>query len=309
MPRIIFFAAALAATPALAQNAPPLPPGAPANYPVQRGPYAVTIEADPAMPKHTIYRPTDLSKFAGGKLPIVAWGNGACSNAGRGFQEFLTTIASRGFLIVVAGEIDAPLPQFRAPGPGANPIPDNIPPPATNAAQLTQGIDWAVAENRRPDSRFAGKLATDKIAVMGQSCGGLMALEASADPRVKTSVIFNSGIFPPAPGRPPISKLTKDDLAKLHAPIAYFIGGKTDIAYDNAETDFARITDVPVFKGNLHVGHPGTFWQPNGGWFAEAAGWWLAWQLKGDQAARKQFAGTDCGLCRQSDWVVERKGL
>ena len=52
---------------------------------------------------------------------------------------------------------------------------------------------------------------------------------------------------------------TKESLARLHAPIAYFIGGPTDMAYPNAEDDFARITTVPVFKANLNVGHGGTF--------------------------------------------------
>ena len=45
-----------------------------------------------------------------------------------------------------------------------------------------------------------------------------------------------------------------------------------DIAYPNAEDDFARITAVPVFKANLNVGHGGTYRQPGGGWFGEVAG-------------------------------------
>ena len=77
------------------------------------GPYAVTIESAPGLMTHTIYRPADLAPFAGARrLPIVAWGNGACSNAGLLFQRFLTTIASNGYLIVVSGEKDAPLPAF-----------------------------------------------------------------------------------------------------------------------------------------------------------------------------------------------------
>jgi hypothetical protein len=56
------------------------PASRPPNHPAKPGPYAITIEADPSLPTHTIYRPADLSTFRG-DLPIVAWGNGACSNA------------------------------------------------------------------------------------------------------------------------------------------------------------------------------------------------------------------------------------
>ncbi|MCC7461355.1 MAG: hypothetical protein IT480_02715 [Gammaproteobacteria bacterium] len=90
--------------------------------------------------------------------------------------------------------------------------------------------------------------------------------------------------------------------------MAYLIGGPTDIAFQNAEGDFARI-NVPAFKGNLNVGHPGTFWHPNGGRFADVAAAWLAWQLKGDEQASRLFVGPDCGLCRDSLWSVERKQL
>ena len=40
------------------------------------GPFPAILEQDPSLPTHTVYRPQDLSKVKG-KLPIVAWGNGA----------------------------------------------------------------------------------------------------------------------------------------------------------------------------------------------------------------------------------------
>lgn len=42
----------LVAGPVCAQE-PPLPPGAPLNYPVQPGPFEVTVEAAPGLPSHT----------------------------------------------------------------------------------------------------------------------------------------------------------------------------------------------------------------------------------------------------------------
>ena len=46
------------------------------------GPLSVVIEHDPKLTTHTIYRPQDLSKIKGEKLPIIAWGEGGCANNG-----------------------------------------------------------------------------------------------------------------------------------------------------------------------------------------------------------------------------------
>jgi hypothetical protein len=83
----------------------------------------------------------------------------------------------------------------------------------------------------------------------------------------------------------------------------------TAVAYPNAEDDFARITKVPVFKGNLNVGHGGTYRQQGGGWFGEVAVAWLDYQLKGNADAAKWFEGADCRLCKESVWSIEKKGM
>jgi len=88
----------------------------------------------------------------------------------------------------------------------------------------------------------------------------------------------------------------------------YLIGGPTDVAYQPSEHNFPTI-QVPVFKGNLEVGHMATYAQPNGGAFGKVTGEWLKWQLKGDKSAQAQFAGAHCGLCKDSKWKVERKGI
>ena len=208
------------------------PPDAPPIKAAAPGPYAVTIEANPSLMSHTIYRPSDLAPFTGGKrLPIIAWGNGACSNAGLLFQTFLTGVASHGFMVIVSGPTDAPLPAFASPrAGGGGPCPadraGSPPPPMTKDADLITALDWAVKENDRAGSVYFHKLNPDKIAVMGQSCGGLQAMVASADPRVKTSIIWNSGTFPDgsAVGRA-ISGANKASLTGFHAPVAYINGG------------------------------------------------------------------------------------
>jgi hypothetical protein len=280
------------------------PPDAPPPKAVAAGPYRVSIATDPSLPTHTIYRPADLSAVKG-KLLIVAWGNGGCINAGRAYETFLTQIASHGFFIVAIGPESVPEPDLSKLKPG-EPLPPLPPEMVSRASQLIDGIDWAVAQNQKKGGPYADRLDAKAVAVMDQSCGGVQAIIASKDPRVTTSVIWNSGIFNVPNGFVPG---TKDDLKGPHAPVVYFIGGPTDIAYANAEDDFLRIERVPLFNANLNVGHGGTFRQSNGGWFGEVGVAWLAWQLKGDKTAAKMFTGEKCGLCVESVWHVKTKNM
>jgi dienelactone hydrolase len=307
--------AALVAVCAGAENGAPAAAEVPANTPLGSGPYPAVMEVDPRLPTHTVYHPAELS--TAGQLPIVVWGNGACWNAGNSFRWFLSDISSYGYLVIALGPIvDKPVP-VRAPV--MTPIPPStataggaakLPPPATHSAQLIDAINWAVAENDRPGSRFLHRLDTKAIAVMGQSCGGAQAIEASADPRVRTTVIWNSGLFPQPTSMAGGKPLTKSDLNRLHAPTAYISGDAEDIAYANANDDFDYIKQIPLFRAyGRGVLHSGTYGDRNGGEFAGIAVGWLNWQLKGDARARLMFVGPDCGLCVNPHWVVRSKNL
>ena len=73
------------------------------------GPYKAIMVGDSSLPTHTIFRPKDLSAFGGRvKLPILAWGNGGCANSPAGHQNYLSEIASHGFIIVAIGPVPAP---------------------------------------------------------------------------------------------------------------------------------------------------------------------------------------------------------
>jgi dienelactone hydrolase len=279
------------------------------------GPYPALMEADPGLATHTVYRPQSLDNVGGRKLPIVAFGNGACRNAGSMYRSFLTEVASHGFLVVAVGPIGFDLstapPQPASPPAAQENRPARSAAPTaleTKPAQVHDAVDWAVAENARKDSRYYGKLDVDKIALMGQSCGGLQALEiARDDRRVDTVVMLNSGIF--ADGRTLSGfTITKADLPKLRMPIAYFTGGKSDGASVNAADDFKYLV-APTFMANMEVGHMATYAQPNGGKFAPAPVAWLKWQLRGDKAAEKMFVGKACGLCTDPQWTVEWKNF
>ena len=102
----------------------------------------------------------------------------------------------------------------------------------------------------------------------------------------------------------------KDQLDKLHSPIFYVTGDKTDIAYENGADDFKRITMVPAIHTYKDgVGHGGTYSQPNGGDFARVAVAMLKWQLKGEKEQSKMFVGANCGLCQEAGWHVATKGI
>jgi dienelactone hydrolase len=280
------------------------------------GPYKATMVAEPSLTTHTVYRPRDLAAWgANRKLPIVVWANGACVNVGNRFRYFLTEIASHGYFAVAIGPIG---PQYlegqssmNAPG---TPVRATPPPiarvQATKSEQLIDAMDWAVAQSKDRSSPYFGKIDTGRIAVMGQSCGGLQALVASADPRTTTSVIWNSGAFPP--GAPALigAEATKESLQKLHAPVAYFSGDTRDIAYVNTEDDYSRINQVPIFRAyQKGMGHIATYRTPNGGSYGQVAVAWLDWQLKGLPAAAAWFKGSACKLCKDPEWVVRKKRI
>lgn len=285
------------------------------------GPYPAIYEQDPSLPTHTVYRPQDLSKVKG-KMPIIAWGNGGCANNGLSHRNFLLEIASNGFLVVAIGPPLAPpaggqgkgapkgAPKGGAPkGDGKQAAAAG---PATKSSQLIDAINWAVAENGRKGSPYSGKLDPSKIAVMGMSCGGIQSYAVATDPRVKLVGIFNSGILPApgGPGTPAMEDVRKDQLDKLHSPIFYVTGDKSDIAYENGMDDFKRISKVPAIHTYKDgVSHGGTYSQPNGGDFARVAVAMLKWQLKGDKDESKFFLGPKCGLCQEAGWHVDTKGF
>lgn len=260
------------------------------------GPYSAVMVTDDTLATHTIFRPKDLSVFGRkNKLPIIAWGNGACANSPWEHVNFLSEVASHGFLVIAIG----PMPQEGLRGGGRS-----------TASQLIDAIDWAMAQNSDRTSQYCNKIDTTKIAVSGMSCGGLQALEVAPDPRITTAIICNSGILPnPGDGMRGMPGLTKEHLEKLHSPALYILGGESDIAYANGMDDFQRINHIPVFAANLNVGHGGTYGRPHGGEFATVATAWYQWHLKGDKKAAELFAGESCGLSRMPGWKTDKKNI
>jgi hypothetical protein len=262
------------------------------------GRFKAIMVSDGSLPTHTVFRPKNLGPFGDKlKLPVFAWGNGACANSPWEHVNFLSEIASHGYLVVAIG----PMPEEGQRGAAGGP---------TKSPLLTDAINWAIAQNADASSQFHQKIDTNKIVVAGMSCGGLQALEVATDPRVSTVIICNSGLFTnPATARPGMPNVGKDQLAKLHTPVLYILGGEKDIAYKNGMDDVQRINHVPIFAANLNVGHGGTYSRPHGGEFGKVAVAWLQWQLRNDEEAAEMFVGDPCGLAKQDGWKVEKKKI
>jgi dienelactone hydrolase len=164
------------------------------------GPNTPVIETDPGLPEWTIYRP---ELFDEGPHPIVAWAQGGCLKNGTLYGQWLLELASFGYIVLSDGPPTQPSddPAIAGTHQGAG-----------GAPQIA-AIEWLIAENDRPCSQYFNKVTLDKMAVAGQSCGGLMSLAAAADKRT-TAVIGNSGgLF---------------SAGSLHTPVIYLIGGETD---------------------------------------------------------------------------------
>ena len=306
-------ASTLAAQPA-EQKAPPQPFGV-IGAPAGTGAFPAVTEYLAVIPDHTIYRPAVLPKA---KVPIVLWGNGGCRDNSLSAAAFLREVSSHGYFIVVPGPPRTEVRPAPPPGGATSSLPPATAPDretqlarrgpdATSPEQVIAGLDWAIAQNANPQSPFYRRLDPSRVAMMGHSCGGLQTIRVSADPRIKASVMFNSGVFNVATAGRSALSVTKDELDRLHAPIAYIIGGPSDIAWPQAIDDAARIVDVPVFFGHSNVGHGGTFWSaPNGGEYAQIAVNWLDFHLKGKAAAGSMFRTRNCTLCRKPGWTVPR---
>jgi hypothetical protein len=259
-----------------------------------KGAYQVTSEATFGVPGHVVVRPVNLDAFPKkDTLPVIAWGNGGCAIDSKAFMGFMETVASHGFIVIGTAPIEGAARR------------------QANKDDLKAALDWADAENKRAGSPLKGKIAVNKMAAMGSSCGGFLSIEVGEDKRVRTIGVFNSGVIKLDPKNPPPFPISDvSTLAKLHGPVLLVNGNTTDFMMETSRFTYDNLGKVPGFYGSRHgAGHSATFFHPGGGEFANVAWSWAAWQLKGDRKAGAMFAGKDCGLCKNSNWDVAAKGL
>jgi len=173
----------------------------------------------------------------------------------------------------------------------------------TYARQLLEALDWLTDQDGNEKSEYYHLIDLEKVAAMGQSCGGAQVLGVAHDPRIKTCMIFNSGI-----GEMSMSGASKKSLANLHTPMLYINGGTADVAYNNANGDWGRIADcIPVVKISTLDGHHGTYYEAHAGAFAVVARMWMNWQLKGLVGDSALFMNDDYEKTFYPQWTFERK--
>ena len=120
------------------------------------GPYKAVMLEEASLPAHTVFVPQDLTPFNSQKpLPVLVWGNGACTNSPWEHFKFLNEIASFGYIVLATGYI----PMEEEPYQG----------PMSSTEQQIESIDWALAQNANPQSPYYQKIDTKNICVAGMS--------------------------------------------------------------------------------------------------------------------------------------------
>ncbi len=176
--------------------------------------------------------------------------------------------------------------------------------PQTYPRMLLEALDILTDLNSNPSSEYYHCLDLEKVAAMGQSCGGAQVLGVAHDPRIKTCVMLNTGI-----GDMQMQGATKESLRELHTPMFYLIGGPIDIAHENAKKDFERIQGLPVVMANTLDGHSGTYYESHGGPYSIAVVKWLDWQLKGKVGQSALFLDEEYEQMKFPQWSFVRKGF
>ena len=254
--------------------------------------YSTVREATQGLAAHTLYRPQHLELFEPDSIPVVVWANGACRDSNYGFLFISTMVSSHGFIVIANGAFDAPAIT------GGTVVPQN----------QIDAMDWLASDEGQ--EQLQGRADLTKIAVAGQSCGGLEALIAGADPRTKTVLAFNTGFFYDC-----ALGVCRDELENLHTPVLYVNGGPSDIAYENSIANY-NLTQTPAYLAeHKFVGHSGFLYGIREGQgdttvLTQAERTyvnWLDFMLNGNQQARAYFFGENCDLCKHDDWNIMSK--
>ena len=256
-----------------------------------------------SLPDFVVYRPMNMDAamtvdrprpFATGqekkeKLPVLVFCNGGCMDTSIDYENMLTDLASHGYVVVAVGQL-----QMLAQHDKDQHTPSTV---------VQRALDWICQQAADPSSPYYNKIDTQKIAAAGHSCGGAQVLANAADKRLQTYIILNAGM-----GTMTMADASRKSLKGLHGPILYLVGGRSDVAWANAQQDYKAIRHVPVvLADNTQSGHGGTYGQPGGGANSRMVRAWLDWQLKGKQEHETLFLGGD--LKDYPGWTIMHKNV
>ena len=112
------------------------------------------MKEEATLEAHTIFVPQDLSAFnKKNPLPVLVWGNGACTNSPWEHYKFLNEIASHGYIVLATGYI----PMEEKPYNG----------PMSTTQQQIESIDWIIAQNADKNSPYYNKIDVKNTCVAG----------------------------------------------------------------------------------------------------------------------------------------------
>lgn len=255
------------------------------------GPYEAIVTTEETLKEFTRYRPENLKNAVKneGKLPLIVFANGGCNNTSITHEKVLSEIASHGNIVIALGPMQMSIDDRKIE--------------KAETSMMIEAMDWATTQNKNEESDFYKKVDLEKVAVGGQSCSGAQVLVVAGDPRIKTYLMYNTGI-----GNMTMADASKESLKNYHGPVVYIVGGESDIAYANALIDYKRIDNVPVALANLvEGGHMGTFAEEFGGSFAKMAIDWLDWQFKGREENSQIFLKNN--LSSYPGWTMDAKNF
>ncbi len=248
-----------------------------------KGPFSTTKEDGTTTPSLgtaacTIYRPTELGK--GGVLhPVIAWGNGTGTPTEIVYEWLFNQWASHGFIVAAA----------------------NTPNAGTGKEMLTC-LDWVEAQHKVAGSPYEGHVATGNAAASGHSQGGGGAIMAGRDARIRATVPFMA--YTQGLGHDPTSQ------SQQRGPMLLMSGGADTIAPPDAnQKPVFQNSNVPTFWGILAGADHVTFALGGIKGYLAPSTAWLRLHLMCDESARSMFYGSDCTLCKDTTWTVQRKDI
>jgi len=255
------------------------------------GPHDVVVEtnSEEGVREGTIFRPADLEGDQ--KYPIFVWGQGGCSRNGFDAEAAMAEIASHGYFVVADGDPSGDQPNRDLGGGGD---------------VLLGYVDWVIEENSKPCSAYYQHIETTKVAANGFSCGGLMAADTAADPRMTTWGHTSSGLF----------SADQAFYDSVHTPVLIITGTADSLgANENGQRDFDNISEregIPIMMfAKVGADHGGDLWAQNGGHFTRISVAWLNWWLKDDETAtgKGMLVGGSCPYCSDNTWIVSSAHL
>lgn len=206
-----------------------------------------------------------------GDHPVILWGNGTGASP-RSYGALLRHWASWGFVVVAA-----------------------------NTANAGTGEDMIACLNWLERSPLASQVNLQKVGTSGHSQGGGGSIMAGTDSRITTTA--------PIEGYTLGLGHSRTSWTRQNGPMLLLSGSADTLVSPrlNHGPLFSQ-TNVPVFWGILQGA---SHFEPtrDGGGFREITTAWFLYQLKGDEHARGEFEGSDCGYCNTRSWEIQRKGI